>query len=402
MKKTLLLLFAFMATFGVASAQTAWHICGDWNGWAPENTNISFSETSDPNVLEATVAEFKTGQWGFKIIDGTAWGCQEIGADGDAIAIANGTACAVKLGGDNIYIDEKEKRSVLTNATFTLTFSDGAPVSLKVTCDKIVEEATPYYLPGTCKGWNFNETTQFEYQGNGVYTLRYDEFNADFKVVKNGQWGADNEYAGVSNMQVGTEYTLVKGGNNASLASGVTVNNAVITLTVAEDGTHKLKIEGDAKEEHTYGLVGGFQGWNAGGAPLFEEQADGSWTIDVADFPGGEGFKVSIDKSWTCFCPGTKAEGNKTMTFGVPADCVRVDGADFNIGTSGENYNVHVVLVVAADAQTATLTVTDTATGITLLQTTAEADAIFNISGQRVAQAQKGLNIIGGKKVVIK
>lgn len=401
MKKTLLFLFAFMASFVGASAQTAWHICGDWNDWAPENTSISFSETSDPNVLEATVAEFKTGQWGFKIIDGTAWGCQEIGADGDAIAIANGDACAVKLGGGNIYIDEKERRSVLTNATFTLTFSDGAPVSLKVTCDKIVEEATPYYLPGGCKGWNFNETTRFEYQGDGVYTLRYEEFFGDFKVVKNGAWVGDNEYCGVTNIEVGKEYTLVKGAGNASLVSGVTVKNAVITLTVAEDGTHKIKFEGATEEEHSYGLVGNFQGWDAVVAPLLTEQADGTWTIDVADFPGGEGFKVSIDKTWICFCP--QGDADETMEFEVPATCARKDGKNFTIGTSGEKYNVHVVLAVAADAQSATLTVIDTATGITLYENQNENEnSFFNLAGQRIAQPQKGINIINGKKVMMK
>lgn len=284
----------------------------------------------------------------------------------------------------------------------------GSPVGANVTISNIYFAEQPgeapcdYYLPGTCKGWNFNDDTKFTYVGSNTWKIAYDEFNADFKVVKNGQWGADNEYAGVTNITVDKEYTLVKGGGNSALTSGLVVRNAVITLKVAEDGTHTLMITGDAKEEHTYGLVGDFQGWNAGNAPLLEEQADGSWTIDVTDFPGGKGFKVSIDKSWTCFCPGSKADGNKTMEFGVPAQCQRVDGADFNIGVSGEKYNVHVVLVVAADAQTATLTITDKATGMTMLQTTVDAEAIYNLAGQRLAQPQKGINIINGKKVMVK
>lgn len=401
MKKYLLSLVALAAMFS-AQAQTVWHVCGDFNGWAPEDTSISFYETSDPNVLQATAGEFKTGQWGFKIIDGTSWGCQEIGATADNVVTAtiNGEAGDVMLGGKNIYLNEVNKKLVLTDALFTLTFVDGTPSKLEVTCTKCVDEADSYYMPGTCKGWNFNETTKFTYEGNGVYTLAYDDFYGDFKVVKNGSWGSDNEFAGAgNNMMPGNEYTLVKGGSNTGFAPGVQVKNIVFTLTVAADGTHTLKVEGTAREEHSYGLVGGFQGWDAGKAPLFEEQADGSFVLDVKDFPGNTGFKVSIDKTWTCFCPKS---ANQHMEFGVPVTCDRADGKDYTIGEADKKYDVHVVLVVADDYQSATLTITDVATGMILLNTNVDADIIYNISGQRLAQPQKGLNIINGKKVMVK
>lgn len=285
----------------------------------------------------------------------------------------------IKAGQPFVYKVEGAQLTKFADAHALSLFFDfgGSPVGTNVTISNIYfeeqdnsEAPCDYYMPGTCKGWNFNDDTKFTYVGHNTWKLIYDEFNADFKVVKNGQWGSDNEFAGAGNdMMPGNSYTLVKGGGNTGFAPGIVVKNAVFFLYVAEDGTHTLKVTGTAREEHSYGLVGGFQGWNAGNAPLFTEQADGSWTIDVDDFPGGEGFKVSIDKSWTCFCPGSKADGNKTMEFGVPFECQRVDGADFNIGASGEKYNVHVVLVIAADGQTATLTIIDKATGIVLLET---------------------------------
>ena len=41
-------------------------------------------------------------------------------------------------------------------------------------------------------------------------------------------------------------------------------------------------------------------------------------------------------------------------------------------------------------------------TGLQTVKAAAEDDAIYSISGQRLAQPKKGLNIINGKKVVIK
>lgn len=387
MKKTLLFLFAFMAC--VNTWATDYYFSGSENGWAEPGTNEAYKlvPTAEENVV---AVEFASLSGEFKIFANSGWGGPEYGAanSGDKVT-PNGDAYKSATPAQNLSVAFAVKDATLKFNTETSEITiTGTP------------DATPYYLAGTCKGWNFNATTKFEYQGDGVYTLRYEEFFGDFKVVKNGAWGGDNEYCGVTNIEVGKEYTLVKGGGNASLVSGVTVKNAVITLTVAEDGTHKIKFEGATEEEHSYGLVGNFQGWDATKAPLFTEQADGSWTIDVADFPGGEGFKVSIDKTWTCFCPQGNAD--EAIEFDVPVTCARKDGNNFTIGTSGEKYNVHVVLAVAADAQSATLTVVDTATGITLLQTAVEADAIFNLAGQRIAQPQKGINIINGKKVMMK
>jgi len=47
-------------------------------------------------------------------------------------------------------------------------------------------------------------------------------------------------------------------------------------------------------------------------------------------------------------------------------------------------------------------TVPATPTAIDTIQTAAEAGAIYNVAGQRVSKLQKGINIVGGKKIVVK
>jgi hypothetical protein len=44
----------------------------------------------------------------------------------------------------------------------------------------------------------------------------------------------------------------------------------------------------------------------------------------------------------------------------------------------------------------------DEITGIETVKTEMSENSIFNLNGQRLAQPKKGLNIIGGKKVMMK
>ena len=187
-------------------------------------------------------------------------------------------------------------------------------------------------------------------------------------------------------MEPGNTYNLVMNGDNTGFAAGVIVNNAKFTLTVAENGNATIKVDGTMTEEHSFGLVGAFQGWNAGNALLLEEQEDGSWTKDITAFPGGKEFKVSIDKTWTCFLA---QDAPTALSFNEPYTCARGDNNNnFTIGDDGIDYNVHVKLVVAEDAQSAELTITDTDTGITMLSTKVATDSIYNVVGQRVHRMQ--------------
>lgn len=262
-----------------------------------------------------------------------------------------------------------------------------------------------YMMVGTWQGWSFeNSPLIFEYQtttgGDAIYTASIDKIFGDWKIVKNSSWDGALGGGGM-NMVAGGEYDLTPGGANSGFSSGYNLKDASFTLTVHTNGSATIKVEGTPYEEHSYGVVGNFQGWNAAGAPLMQEQDDGSFGLAINNFPGGQEFKISIDKSWTCFLA---QDGPTTLDFGVAYTCARGDNNNnFSVGESGTNYNVWVSLKVAADAQSAELTVTETTTGITLLSTAVEkADEIYNIAGQRLSQPAKGINIINGKKVLMK
>ena len=76
---------------------------------------------------------------------------------------------------------------------------------------------------------------------------------------------------------------------------------------------------------------------------------------------------------------------------------------NLTIGETDVNYNVHVALSVASDAQSAELVITDTTTGIELLRTNANTKSnIYNVAGQKLGDITNGLNIINGKKVIVK
>jgi hypothetical protein len=202
------------------------------------------------------------------------------------------------------------------------------------------------------------------------------------------------------NMQPGNTYNLYKNGDNTGFAAGVVLRNGKFTLTILEDGNATLLVEGSTSVEHSYGLVGGFQGWNTSNATFLEQQSDGSWTTDIESFPGGQMFKVSIDKTWECFLA---QDAPTQLTFGSAYTCARGNNDNnFTIGEEGNNYNVHVVLVVASDEQSAELTITDKTSGITLLQTSVGRGSVYDVMGRKLQSRQAGLNVIDGKVVLIK
>lgn len=408
MKKFFTLLMSVFTLATMANAQDTYIVTGDYNGWSLTENCITFSESD--GGFAATVPEFTTGTWGFKIIKNPAvseWTYQY----GIAEPIATGTDYTliwIEDGqGRNIYLGSENNNVTLHNVTFQFyPGSDNTLDYFRITADETIkveeqgEKVDEYMMVGTWQGWSFeNNPLKFESQGNNVYTASIDEIYGDWKIVKNNSW-TDALGGGGMDMQPGNTYNLYKGGDNTGFASGVVLKNGKFTLTILEDGNATLAVEGSTAIEHSYGLVGSFQGWNTGTAAFLEQQADGSWTTNLEAFPGGQMFKVSIDKTWECFLA---QDAPTQLAFGSPYTCARANNDNnFTIGEEGVNYNVHVVLVVASDEQSAELTITDTTSGITLLQTNVGIQRIYNLNGQKMQTPQAGMNIINGKAVMIK
>ncbi len=409
MKKIFTLLMSVFAFAAVAMAQDTYIITGEYNNWSLTDNCIEFDEIDGGYM--ASVDEFTTGIWGFKIVKNpqiTGWTYQ-YGID-EPIATAKEYSLKwVESGqGGNIHLGAVNNSITLHNVTFEFYPSANGDLDyFVITANEavVVGEPTPqvdqYMMVGTFQGWSFeNNPLVFTYDADKKnYTASIDEIFGDWKIVKNKSW-TDALGSNEKNMLPGNTYNLVKGGDNTGFASGVVVKNATFTLTIQEDGNAALQVDGEVGEIRSYGLVGAFQGWSTTTATFLEEQEDGSWTTDIANFPGGSDFKISIDKTWTCFLG---QEGPAKLSFGEAYTCVRGNNDNnLSIGNAGETYNVHVVLVVAADGQSADLTITDTVTGVTMLKTNSDADVIYNLAGQRLASPLKGVNIINGKTVLVK
>ena len=73
----------------------------------------------------------------------------------------------------------------------------------------------------------------------------------------------------------------------------------------------------------------------------------------------------------------------------------KTTAASFTVGA-------HTAYIPALPNTSRSFIAIDEATAIKTIEKTEQSDEIYNLAGQRVKSAQKGLYIIGGKKVVIK
>lgn len=141
---------------------------------------------------------------------------------------------------------------------------------------------------------------------------------------------------------------------------------------------------------------------NAGTGVLLEGTKGGSVTIPVTyngndissdnDFlvnETGETFEGDADYTYYGMKKATKAEESIVFAKFTPSSvAIPADKAYLKVSNSG-NARLNVVF--------------DDATGISTVETVkAKNDATYNLRGQRVAQPQKGLYIVNGKKVIIK
>ena len=101
--------------------------------------------------------------------------------------------------------------------------------------------------------------------------------------------------------------------------------------------------------------------------------------------------------------------GNYTVGFGMEGKYglayVNEDGTKFRKGGSSATINAfraYFSTVGSLSAHDLTISFEDEATGIKRLATDQEKNVIFNLMGVQMQKPQKGLNIINGKKVIIK
>jgi len=205
---------------------------------------------------------------------------------------------------------------------------------------------------------------------------------------------------GEPNTIIGTVPAAADGATKIELTRSSTSTNLFIT---------KIEITRPAEQIETMYIVGDFTGgwpteaaegtpadWSMAQAMTQDAENPNLWTLSV------ENFEVKFAEGETSKTYYYKATANqKWGLYELPAagannNWVFADGSDYHAGV----YD----LVFTADTEANTLTVVPTydevATGIASVQSVKPAQAIFNLAGQRVSGTQKGLYIVGGKKVV--
>lgn len=177
--------------------------------------------------------------------------------------------------------------------------------------------ATDYYFAGAASGWSNNNDAYKFVEVEGVLTLEVADLYGDFKITENGNWhpqhGGAVEGEGVL---LGGSYNLVKCDDSQGEADAPAnckilipegqgegewrYKNAKLTLNAADPDHLVISLVAGTLYDHsaapkTYQIVGAFNGWDAAGAPSFEE-VNGVLTVNIADLSGT--FKIIEDHAW--------------------------------------------------------------------------------------------------------
>jgi len=178
--------------------------------------------------------------------------------------------------------------------------------------------ATDYYYAGAANGWSNNNDAWKFVEVEGVLTLEVADLYGDFKITENGAWhpqhGAAAQGEGVA---LNGNYNLVKCDDSqgeADAPANCTIlipteqgegewryKDAKLTLDASNPDALVISLVAGTLYDHsaapkTYQIVGAFNGWDAAGAPTFED-VNGVLTVTVADLNGT--FKIIEDHAWT-------------------------------------------------------------------------------------------------------
>lgn len=174
--------------------------------------------------------------------------------------------------------------------------------------------ATDYYYAGAANGWSNNNDNWKFTEVEGVLTLEVADLYGDFKIAENGAWHPQHgAAAGGEGVALNGSYNLVKcdGVNDAPANCTILIpegqgegdwryKDAKLTLDASNPDALVISLVAGTLYDHsaapkTYQIVGGFNGWDAAGAPSFED-VNGVLTVSLADLNGT--FKIIEDHAW--------------------------------------------------------------------------------------------------------
>ena len=193
--------------------------------------------------------------------------------------------------------------------------------------------ATDYFFAGAANGWSNNNDAWKFVEVEGVLTLEVADLYGEFKVTENGAWHPQHGAAAAGEgVALGGTYNLVKcddseGEKDAPANCKILIpnegdwryKNAKLELDASDPDHLIIALVSGTLYDHsvapkTYQIVGAFNGWDAAGAPSFEE-VNGVLTVSVADLSGT--FKIIEDHKWDNQW-ATNWETGAGLALGVP------------------------------------------------------------------------------------
>ena len=222
-----------------------------------------------------------------------------------------------------------------------------------------------------------------------VYTLTISGFKVDepgtyaYKLRSDKTWGI---YELPASDNFNYEFTEA-GTYDLTFTANIAEN--LLTLTVKDVSPYTLVGAFEANGEETVAFFG--EKWNPEyAANDMALQEDGTYKIEFTNVELEAGtiwYKVVKNHSWTInYGMADKKDGNAEY---IVNEACTVNKVTFTFNPAAEGYKV------SCEFEGVT-------TGISEIAADQQTVVIFNVAGQRVMNAQKGINIINGKKVVMK
>ena len=319
----------------------------------------------DEGYYQLELTNIKAGNYEFKFTANGAWAKQWGGIDGSN-ELENNVAAPAQGGSNPPNFKITLPKGAVYNVTLTLDNMDSA--NPMVTAAWVEAGDAPvdpdvYSVAGTCNGWNqLDESTEMTMISEGVYsiTIPMQAGEQKFKVVTNHDWSvaypAEDYYF---ELEEDADVTITLDLNNGGAISIETAPCTVYFVTV--------NVQSDKEAVTLYACQG--EAW---------DKLTGEW-------PG-----VAMNKVDGGFTYTVKVTKGETLQLIFNGDGGQTD--DIKLSVIKGNRNLEYIL---NDDWTFSV-----GSGIQSVETEKVNGVIYNVAGQRVSKATRGLYIINGKKVL--
>lgn len=356
--------------FIVAAGSSALLNGQDWNVEAEVNKLVEV----DDGYYELSIKGVKAGSYNFKFAANGAWATQWGATEGNE-NLQNGVAVPATGGANPPNFALTLEKGATYDVTLALDIMNPEAPMVTATWEKAGDDVITedvYSLAGTFNGWDKDdEGAELTKVSEGVYSFSRSvkAGSYEFKIVKNHDWAvaypADN-YQLTLNEDADVTITL-------DLTA-----EPIVNVSTAECSVYFVGIKVKSSKESL---------------KVFACYSD-SWTPLTGDWPGERMIDMR-DKEEGCFV----SEDDLLLPKGEKLWLI------FNDGQGGDGHQTGNIEVTGISSNTTLeYTINDDwslgATGILAIETTKIDGAIYNIAGQRMHKAVRGLYIINGKKVV--